>query len=91
MVLVGVRQHQPEQAVAALDDERGIGRDDVDAGNAAVAEGHAQIDHQPLMAFGRSAVAVEIQVHADFAGAAERDEGQFGRRAAHGFFGALRR
>ena len=53
-------------------DERGVRRHQVDAGRGVhVAECDAAIDHQPAAVLGRS-YAVEIHVHADLAGAAER-------------------
>ncbi len=69
MVLVAVGHHQPDQIVPMLGDEARVGHHDIDAGHRVVAEGHAEIDHQPL-----AVIAVEIEIHADLAGAAERQE-----------------
>ena len=71
MILVRVGQHQADEIVAMLLDEGGIGHDHVDARHRLVAEGHAEIDHQPL-----AGIAVEVEVHADLARAAERQEQQ---------------
>jgi hypothetical protein len=42
----------------------GIGQDDLDAGRRLVAEGHAEVDHDPLAIVSR-AKAVQVEVHAD--------------------------
>ena len=64
-------QNDTQQILAPLGDELGIGRHDIDAGQALVGEGDAEVDHQPL-----AAEAVEIEVHADLAGPAQRQEDQ---------------
>ena len=69
VILVRVGEHQADEVVAALDDETRIGQHHVDAGQGLVGEGDAEVDHQPL-----AAVAVEVEVHADLAGPAERQE-----------------
>ena len=56
-----------------LDDEAQIRQDDVDAGLDLARERHAEVDHQPLPGV-RRAEAVEVDVHADLAEAAERHE-----------------
>ena len=71
VILVGMGEHQSEQVVAALDDERGVGHDDVDAGMTLVGKGDAEVDHQPL-----AVVTIEVEVHADFARTAEGHEQQ---------------
>ena len=79
MVLMGVRQHQPDQVLALLLEKADVGHDQVDARQMLlVAEGDAEIDRQPgaLVAV---AEAVDRQVHADLADAAERRKGQFVR------------
>ncbi len=48
MVLVGVGQHDAEDVVGVLLDEGRVGQDDLDARRGLVAEGHAQVDHDPL-------------------------------------------
>ena len=72
MVLMAVRQDDAEQVLPPLLDEGEIGQDQVDAGILMIGEGHAEIDHQPF-----ALAAVEIDVHADLARAAEREEKQF--------------
>ena len=72
MILVRVRQHQPEQVLPLLLEEGDVGKDQVDARQVLlVAERHAEIDRKPapLVAI---AEAVDRQVHADLADAAER-------------------
>ena len=72
MVLMAVGQDDAEQIVAILLDEGQVGEDQLDPGIGRVGEGHAEIDHDPL-----AVAAVEIDVHADLARAAEREEEQF--------------
>ena len=72
VVFVRVGQHDPEQVRLALLDEVEIGEDQFGAGVFVGAEGHAQVDHQPL-----AVAAVEVDVHPDLARPAERAEQQF--------------
>src|SRR5208282_6705080 len=74
MVLMGMRRHNPEQPIAALDDEGGIGHDDLEPRLGIVPEGNAAVENQPI-----AGVAVEIQVHPDLSSATERDEEQRAR------------
>ena len=77
MILMGVRQHEADQILALLLQEADVRHDQVDARQMfLVAERHAEIDREPaaLMAI---AEAVDRQVHADLADAAERRKGQF--------------
>ncbi len=69
MILVRVREHDADEVAGALLDEGGIGHDHFDAGHAVVAEGDAEIEHQPL-----AGMAVEIEVHADLACSAQGKE-----------------
>jgi len=78
MVFVRMREHEAQQIFAPFGDEARVRHDHVDAAAAAFAEGHAEIDHQPL-----AAVAVEIEIHPDLARTAERQEIE-ARIAAHG-------
>ncbi len=71
MILVRMGQHDARQILAAFDDEFRIRHDDLDTRRRLVAEGDAEIDHQPL-----SVMAVQIQVHADLARPAKRQEDQ---------------
>jgi hypothetical protein len=76
MVFVGVRQHEAHQVLALLLQEGDVGHDQIDARQMfLVAEGDAEIDGEPgsLMPV---AEAVDRQVHADLADAAERRKGQ---------------
>ena len=77
MVFMGVGQHQANQVLPLFFQKADVGHDQVDARQMLlVAEGHAEIDRQPgpLMAV---AEAIDRQVHADLADAAERRKGQF--------------
>ena len=69
MILMRMRRHDPEQAIAAFDDKAGIGHDDFEPRLRIVSEGDAAIDDQPV-----ALIPVNIQVHPDFARAAERDK-----------------
>ncbi len=48
VVLVGVGQHDAQDVVGVVLDEVGVGQDDLDARRGLVAEGHAQVDDDPL-------------------------------------------
>ena len=72
VVFMPVRQDDTDEIVQAILDEGQVGQDDIDAGICGIGEGHAQIDHQPL-----AGVAIEIDVHADLARAAEGAEEKF--------------
>ena len=87
MVLVGVGQHEAAEILGALGDEVRVRHDDFDARRVVVAEGDAEIDHQPL-----AGMAVEVEVHPDLAGAAQRQEQQLvGRRREVDHVGRFRR
>jgi hypothetical protein len=73
VILMGVGQHDAEDVVGVLLDEAGVRQDNLDAGRGLVAEGHAEIDHDPLAGV-RRAEAVEIEVHADLVRPAQRQE-----------------
>ena len=79
MIFVSVRQHEAKQVFSLLFEKADVRHDQVDAGQVLlVAEGDAEIDREPgsLMAV---AEAVDRQVHADLADAAERRKGQLVR------------
>jgi len=61
----------PEQPVAALDDEGGIGHDDFEPGLRIIPEGDTAIENEPV-----AGKTVKVQVHADLARPAERDKEQ---------------
>ena len=76
MILMGVRQHQPGKVLPLLLQESNVRHDQVNAGQMLlVTEGDSEIDRKPgaLMPV---AEAIDRQVHADLADAAERREGQ---------------
>ena len=72
MVLMAMRDHDAEQIVDPFLDERQIGQDDVDAGILRIGKGNAEIDHHPF-----ALAAIQVDVHADFAGAAKATEKEF--------------
>ena len=77
MVLMGMGQHEADQVLPLFLQKADVGHDQIDAGQMLlVAKGDAEIDRQPgaLMAV---AEAIDRQVHADLADAAERRKGQF--------------
>ena len=94
MVLVGMGQHDREQVLPTLFDKGRIRHEHVDPGQRVACEGDAEIDHQPLALAG-----VEVEVHADLAGPAERQEvqrvaldtGRGSRRGLVHLFSRLRR
>ncbi len=69
VILVRVRRHNPEQAVPALGDEGRIRHHDIEARLGIVSERYAAVDDQPV-----AGITVDVEVHPDFPGAAERDE-----------------
>ncbi len=77
MVLVRMGEQEAGDIVALLLEEADVGEDDVDARLLVAAEGDAHVDDQPL-ARPRAAVAVEVEIHADLANAAERHEDELG-------------
>ena len=82
MVLVRMGDDDAGEIGLALLDEGRIGHHHLDSGHGVVAEGDAEIDHQPF-----SGMAVEVEVHADLARAAQRHEQQLvGRRDGHCVF-----
>src|SRR5205814_995079 len=72
MILVPVGGNNARQPLLLALDELKIGKDQLDPRIGRVSESQAEIDHDPL-----ATAAVEVDVHADLAGAAERDEQQF--------------
>ena len=85
-------QDQAGELLPARLDEGRIGHQHVEAADPVVGEGDAEVDHQPC-----AGVAVEIKVHADLAGPAERQEdqlvagGDFGHAGFLSHFPALAR
>src|SRR5256885_101720 len=71
MVLMAVGQDDPREPLLLVLDEFEVGKDQLDPGVAGVGEGEPQVDHDPL-----ATAAVEIDVHANLARAAERAEEQ---------------
>ena len=73
MVFVGMGQDHADQIVPTLLDEARVGHDEINARRCQIAEGHAAIDDDPGLLSLRP-IAVEIEIHADFIGSAERQE-----------------
>ena len=71
MVLVRVGDDQAHQLVAAIGDVARIGHHHVDLGMRRTAEADAAVHRQPF-----AVAAVKVQVHADLARPAQRQEGQ---------------
>jgi len=79
MILVRVRQHQPDQVAEFLLEETDVGHYQIDARQMVfVAERHAEIDREQA-ALMPVAEAIDRQVHADLADAAKWRESQFVR------------
>ena len=79
MVLVRVADHDARELVLALQQVADIGQDAIDSGQiVSEAEGDADVDCKPLP-IAPVPVAVEGEVHADLADAAERHEDEFVR------------
>ena len=72
MILVPVGDDDADQVLQPVLDEREVGEHKVDAGQCRIGEGHAEIDHQPF-----AVAPVQVDIHPDLAGAAERQEDQF--------------
>src|SRR3546814_6207032 len=72
MVFMAVGEDDAEQVRLALLDEGDVGQDELDPGIGGIGEGEAEIDHHPF-ALG----AIEIDVHADLARAAKREDEEF--------------
>ena len=73
MILMGMSEQDACDVAALLFEKADVGQDDVDARLILGAEGHAHIDDEPLINTA-AAIAVEVEVHADFADAAKRHE-----------------
>ena len=76
---MGMGDDQAQQVFPAVDDPGRIRDDDVYARQGLVGESNAEIDHQPF-----AVIAVEIEIHPDFAGAAERQKQQLVASIRHG-------
>ena len=76
MILMRMGDHQTDQLVLAVGDEAGIGHHDLDLGQFAAAEADAAIHGEPFFV-ACLAPAIQVEVHADFARPAQRQEGQF--------------
>ena len=74
---MGVRQHDAEEIVAFFFEVGRVRQNEIDAGRRLfAAEGNADIDDDPL-ALLRRAVAVGVEVHANLARSAKRQEDEF--------------
>ncbi len=77
MVLMRMGEQEAGEIVLFLGEEADVGKNDVDARLGLAAEGHAHVDDQPV-AVPLAAIAVEVEIHADLANAAERHEDELG-------------
>ena len=84
MILMRVGEQEADDIVLLLLDEADIGEDHIDARLGLAAEGDSHIDDEPF-ARAIAPVAVEIQIHADLAHAAKRQEDEIGSLSI-GFF-----
>jgi len=82
MILMRMRDEHAEQIVLLADGEADIRQDKIDAGKIGAGEGNAAIDHDPLAILHRTK-AVECEIHADLADAAQWQEYQFVRARHH--------
>jgi hypothetical protein len=73
MIFMGVGQKEAGDVVALFLEKPDIRQDDVDARLELAAESHAHIDDQPGVS-AATAIAVEIEIHADLADAAKGHE-----------------
>ena len=71
---MGMGHDDADEIVPPRLDEGGVGHDDLEPGHGLVGEGDAAVDHQPA-----ATVAVEVEVHANLAGTAQRQEHQLVR------------
>ena len=76
MVFVGMGEHEARQPLPAPGHEARVGHDEIDTGKLAAGESDAQVAHQPP-----TVIFVEVEVHADLAGTAQRQEVE---RGGHG-------
>ena len=75
MVLVRVRNDEPDQILPHPLDETEIRHDEIDAGKIVARKGDAKVDHQPFPR-PRRPVAVKRAIHPDFAQPAEGYENE---------------
>ena len=74
MIFMGMGEHEPEEVFALLDQKADVRHDEIDAGQMLFGgKRDAEIDHDPLPA-AAVAEAVDREIHADLADAAERRE-----------------
>src|SRR5207244_650238 len=73
VILMCVGEDDPGERLTLVLDEGWVGKHHVDAGLGFIAELDPQVDHQPFARLGITG-AIEIAVHPDLAGAAEREE-----------------
>src|SRR5262252_5485833 len=76
MILVRMGQHQAEEIVPFFHEIANVRHDEIDAGQRLVGKSNAKIDRDPLPAL-LVAEAINREIHADLAGAAERREHEF--------------
>src|SRR5436309_3231806 len=73
MIFMRMREHEAEKIVALLDEITNIGQDEIDPGQIVAGKRNAEVNRNPF-AMAAVAEAVDGEIHADLAGAAERRE-----------------
>src|SRR5215475_13846688 len=76
MILVRMSQHQAEEIAPFFHEIANVRHDEIDAGQRLVGKSNAKIDRDPLPAL-LVAEAINREIHADLAGAAQRREHEF--------------
>ena len=89
MVLVRVGEHEGEKIVPLVEQTADVRHDQVDAGQIVAREGDAEVDREPLARI-LAAEAVEREVHADLAHAAEGREDELVRGCSHALVSRFR-
>ncbi len=77
MILMGVREQEAGNVVPLLHDEADIRENDINARLKVAAESDTHVDDEPV-ARAVPSIAVEVEIHADLAHAAERQEDELG-------------
>ena len=71
VIFVCMREYKSGKLIFAFLDESWVWRDQINPRRASITKGDAEINHQPCWFFGFP-VTIQVQVHANFAGTAQR-------------------
>jgi hypothetical protein len=85
MILMRMGNHEATQPVAPFGDEAGIWHHDFDLGQGGAPEADAAIDRKPC-----AVAAIEVEIHADLARPAKRQEGQISSCGVHSILSCCR-